>query len=907
MRLSIWIQVSKSLIVVAALLAGLQTSVPPAQARAASNVALNVAPTRLRIGVTTDGMVRITPSELATALSGSGVDPAAVDPRTFALSSLGQPVAIRVTGESDGYFDSTDRIEFFGQKFRSSLANELDRQMEEKYTDERVYWLEFGGIPGPRVEDVAAVPQDNLDPPTSFPTTVHAEVNLYEASLWSVTYDTRDTWYWYRFILPSGGATTITKTYTYTTPWPAAGFPATVRLEVLSSTTGTAGTNPSHHVTLALAGATIADTKWDGLVRKVLTGSVSPNALTGATTGFDVGVYLTPSSIKESIYINFWELDYRRLFRAYNDQLDFKAENAGLQEFSASDFTSSSVAVWDITDALRPKHLTGVAVSGASSPYAARFRATPAAGDRFWMQTESKFAAPASITLRSDTTWLRAPSVSENAGPGADTVIITPAFLRSAADTLATWHRAHGRRTLVVDLQDVYDEFNNGIRHPVAVRQMLAWAAAHWTAPTPTYLVLMGDGHFNLKNYTAASIFYPPAPNPFPPYLIFKDPWTGEIASDGLFGDYTGDDLPDVAVGRIPVNTLSEANVVVNKIINYDESGRAQPWQRQAIFIADRIDPAAGDFWQLSDEIIQGYTPADLTAQRVYYGTAIPAPTYPTYVNLADAKTAILNAVNSGAFMVQYTGHGASQYWSKESLWTVADVAKLTNGTKLPVILSFNCLDGLFTYSSSTYQSLAETMFRKAGGGSVAAIAPSGEGLTYHQQMFRKIILDTMFKDGVRELGGAFLAAKRKYVQTNGMDYLMYELNLFGDPAMRLPAKIDVPVAPAVTIARNDSNPNQVKLSWPAVTKDIRNTTITVTTYGIWRSTQPYFDPAATNCNCTKVTETASLNWIDNAPITSIGDADLNYFYVVRAQDSAGWSAASNRTGEFDFALEPGS
>ena len=202
MQLPTWIQVTRSLIVVAALLAGLQASVPPAQACAASNVALNVATTRLRIGVTADGMVRITPSDVATALTGSGVDPAAVNPQTFALSSLGQPVAIRVTGESDGHFDATDRIEFFGQKFRSSLANELDRQMEEKYTDERVYWLDIGGTPGPRVVDVAGLPpQGDLTPPTSFPTTVHAEDNRYWAPLWSLNYDTRDTWYWDQYQL----------------------------------------------------------------------------------------------------------------------------------------------------------------------------------------------------------------------------------------------------------------------------------------------------------------------------------------------------------------------------------------------------------------------------------------------------------------------------------------------------------------------------------------------------------------------------------------------------------------------------------------------------------------------------------------------------------------------------------
>ncbi len=83
-----------------------------------------------------------------------------------------------------------------------------------------------------------------------------------------------------------------------------------------------------------------------------------------------------------------------------------------------------------------------------------------------------------------------------------------------------------------------------------------------WTAPAPAYLVLMGDGHFKLKNFDAASTSYPPALIPFPPYLIFKDPWQGEIASDGLYGDYNGDDLPDVAVGRIPVNTLDEATPV---------------------------------------------------------------------------------------------------------------------------------------------------------------------------------------------------------------------------------------------------------------------------------------------------------------------------------------------------------
>ena len=92
-------------------------------------------------------------------------------------------------------------------------------------------------------------------------------------------------------------------------------------------------------------------------------------------------------------------------------------------------------------------------------------------------------------------------------------------------------------------------------------------------------------------------------------------------------------------------------------------------------------------------------------------------------------------------------------------------------------------------------------------------------------------------------------------------------------------------------------------MSWLPVTLNMSRAATTVTQYGIWRSTQPYFDPDAMNCNCAKIGETVGLSFPDSGPI---GDVANNYFYVVRAENSAGWSPVSNRTGEFDFALTPG-
>ncbi len=64
----------------------------PAPAALAAQEA-QASPIRVRIGVTADGIVQLTPSDLATA----GVDPASVDPRTFALSSMG------AAGSDPGY------------------------------------------------------------------------------------------------------------------------------------------------------------------------------------------------------------------------------------------------------------------------------------------------------------------------------------------------------------------------------------------------------------------------------------------------------------------------------------------------------------------------------------------------------------------------------------------------------------------------------------------------------------------------------------------------------------------------------------------------------------------------------------------------------------------------------------
>ncbi len=754
------------------MLALLWTVLPQAPGYAAAR-AQPLEPTtaiRLRIGVTADGIVRIGPDDLAAA----GIDPTAVDPRTFALSSLGEPVAIQVIGEADGSFDPGDHLLFFGQKFRGP-------EMEQKYTDERVYWLEVGGTAGPRIAEVDAAPIGDLTPPADFPTTLRAEESLEWWTLHTLILDTQDTWFWARLRPPLSVGSAVTVTLPYTVPYPAPDSPATFRLEEIGR--AYTGPNPDHRTTVSVNGLSVIDQTWSDKKRMVFTASLPAGLLVHPTTTVQVGAWTMPGNTSDDVYANYWEIDYRRLFRAWEGRLDFTAELNGPQEYESHGWTSSAITIWDVTNPYAPRILINATATPVGATFDVRFRSNDQAGARYWLQETATFTKPASLRLRPDTGLRNPPG-------GADAVIVTSAALLPAANQLADWHRANGRRALVAEMRDIYDEFNYGILHPKAVPTMLNWASTHWASPAPAYLTLLGDGDWNFKGYNPAK--YPPGPNHVPPYLAWVDPWQGEVPADGHYGDLDGDLVPEIAVGRLAVNTLEEAQTVVEKIINYDQTTRQAAWQQRALFVADNPD-SAGDFPAVSDEIIANYIPKDLEIIRAYLPGSPPAVPA-TSAEIEATRAIISNTLQSGVWLVQYAGHGAPERWAHESIWRNNYVPGLTNGDMLPVVMTFNCLDGYFAHTDPALASIAEVMLRRAGGGSIAAISPSGLGVTSDQQNFRKILMNVLFKDNVRELGRALIIAKRQYTQVFGANYLIPTMTLFGDPALRLPGPRLTPV-----------------------------------------------------------------------------------------------------------------
>ena len=216
-------------------------------------------------------------------------------------------------------------------------------------------------------------------------------------------------------------------------------------------------------------------------------------------------------------------------------------------------------------------------------------------------------------------TILDSPSNLHSTSNGADYILISPSDFLPAAEQLANHRAAQGLRTKVVDLEDVYDEFGYGLSVPEAISDFLKHAFENWQPPAPTYAVLVGDGTFDPKNHLDQGNV-----NHVTPYLAAVDPWMNETAADNRYVSISGDDFwPDIVLGRLPVNSLADAQVVVGKTIAYEQTQGGAAWNQHLVFVADvQPDPlGAGNFHDLSDDTIQTSVPAPYGVSKVYLGT----------------------------------------------------------------------------------------------------------------------------------------------------------------------------------------------------------------------------------------------------------------------------------------------
>lgn len=311
-------------------------------------------------------------------------------------------------------------------------------------------------------------------------------------------------------------------------------------------------------------------------------------------------------------------------------------------------------------------------------------------------------------------------SVQDTTSAVKDYLIISVPKYEEAVERFADWKRTLGYhvhirmndvwtpKTIKKEVSDVYQR-NESLYYLLIVGD-------HEDVPAQkdTLTIAQGMGKPTIIKYVMTDFFY--------------------SCMDGPF-DY----LPDLYRGRLSVSSPSEAQVVINKIINYEKNPvQHASFYTTGLHCAYFQDDDNGDgyadrrFAQTSEEVRDYMLVKNKDINRVYYTPPGVTPKYwnkdkysfgepipeellkPDFTWDGDSKD-IIKQINGGAFYVLYRGHGQDTCW-EAPYFTVSNINELSNGEKLPVIFNINCLTGRFDGRTC----FAEAFLRNKDGGCVA-------------------------------------------------------------------------------------------------------------------------------------------------------------------------------------------
>jgi hypothetical protein len=641
-----------------------------------------------------------------------------VNPKYLQLYVDGREIPMRVIGGEDRKFDPQDAIEFYGVGL-DSLS-----------TDAQVYWLTAGWRAGKQIQ------------------VVDGEGSPAAGSSFLFTEERKDRWWYFAALLNgeesnlfgmpvrSRGPTNQLLTLRHVDPSPAGNAILEISLQGV--------TTASHRVKVSLNGAEVGEATFNGQSHHIFSVGVSQSVL---EEGDNLVTLIALGGQQDVSVIDSIRLTYWHTYTAFENTLAFGA--TGGNQHTIGGFSHPNIHVMDITDPDAPSEVTGT-VNPQGLEYAVTF-GVPGVGQRALLAfTEEKAKSPIGIAHNQPSRWSRF-------GTGYDLVIISHGDFLESMKPLQALRKAQRLRVALVDVEDLYDEFNFGVKSPQAIKDFLSFARTKWWRK-PRFVLLVGDGTFDPRDSLRLGNY------DFVPTKLVDTEYL-ETASDDWFVDFDRDGLPDLAIGRLPVRTPEETVTVVSKIVSYEQSTE----MKQVLLVAD-IGDEYFDFEGAAGEVEALLPSTYLPAQKIYRGS---------YGSDALARADLLEAINQGPLLVNFIGHGSQQLWSGGSILTSEDADRLINGNRLSFFVNMTCLNGFF--QDVYLESMAEALL-KAPQGAVAIWTSSG--LTYpdQQSLMNQELIRLLFNGGSLRLGEATMRAK---AATEDQDVRRTWI-LFGDPSMRL-------------------------------------------------------------------------------------------------------------------------
>ncbi|MGD1048797.1 MAG: C25 family cysteine peptidase, partial [Candidatus Krumholzibacteriaceae bacterium] len=374
---------------------------------------------------------------------------------------------------------------------------------------------------------------------------------------------------------------------------------------------------------------------------------------------------------------------------------------------------------------------------------------------------------------------------------GADVayLIVTNEAMAPAFQRLADWRTKKGVPAVVRTVEWIQQNSRWGADAAESVRNFIRDAYAQWGVE---WVVLGGDASVIPARFGHALF----GSDPFVPtdmyYSCLDGTWNAD--GDSLWGEAyhsvsdpgdNADLYAEVYIGRMPASNLAEANLLVDKTINY-ETPLDTKSKKKFYMLAEVIFPtdwtpgeAVGlDGAEVTEEVYSSYLQGkpDAVTSRLYQNYT----DYPGSVGLTRDRA--IDSLDTGVNHVLHVGHGFSFNMSVgDGSILNYDADHLTNGAGIFSLYLMSCSNVAFDTKC-----LAEAFLLSKTGGAFAVTGASRSAYPSASRPYLDTYYNLLFEHGVVQLGKLFTESRLPYTaaaEAESADrWTHFIYNYLGDP-----------------------------------------------------------------------------------------------------------------------------
>ena len=374
-------------------------------------------------------------------------------------------------------------------------------------------------------------------------------------------------------------------------------------------------------------------------------------------------------------------------------------------------------------------------------------------------------------------------------GSGIRYLVVTTEALAPAFAPLVEWKTRRGVPAAVRTLEWIESRTRQGVDRAETLRNFLIEAYTLWGVE---WVLLGGDTGIVPVRYAWTTALGPEAVPTDLYYACLDGTWNGDGDDRWAEGSQTldpseADIFPELGVARAPVNDVTQAQVFVTRVLDY-ESPLHDDYQHRFSFLTEVLVPANWDSGAAfsydgapsAEQMINQSLPTTFDVQRFYDTWWL----YPPAQKLSKAAAAA--AMNAGSGYINHLGHGFRYTMScGDASFVNADADALANGDRRFILLLMNCAAVAFDYNC-----LAERFVLNAGGGAVGVVGAARSVGANYVTIYNRAFYRQLFEHGHVHLAEALNAARLEravFAQLESGDrQIQMALNVLGDPEMPL-------------------------------------------------------------------------------------------------------------------------